>query len=122
MPPQELRPARHRGPGTGDNAAAALAPDAREDEVIVSIGTSGVVSAISSTIADDASGAVAAFADATGRQLPLLCTLNGAPVPDAMAGLLGVDHERLAELALNRSAYCSMPQRRDRGAAIELAK
>ncbi|MEU1981010.1 FGGY family carbohydrate kinase [Nocardia sp. NPDC019395] len=89
------------GPGTGDNAAAALALDAREGDVIVSIGTSGVVSAVSSTVAGDASGEVAAFADATGRQLPLVCTLNGAPVLDAVAGLLSVDNERFAELALN---------------------
>ncbi|MBJ8345727.1 xylulokinase [Antrihabitans sp. YC2-6] len=88
------------GPGTGDNAAAALALDAREGDVIVSIGTSGVVSAVSNTVTHDASGEVAAFADATGRQLPLVCTLNGAPVLDATARLLGVDHNRLSELAL----------------------
>ncbi|MFH5208173.1 xylulokinase [Antrihabitans sp. NCIMB 15449] len=88
------------GPGTGDNAAAALALDARDGDVVVSIGTSGVVSAVSTVTPNDASGEVAAFADATGRQLPLLCTLNGAPVLDAMAKLLGVDHARLAELAL----------------------
>lgn len=88
------------GPGTGDNAAAALALDAREGDMVVSIGTSGVVAAVSSIAAHDPSGAVAAFADATGRQLPLVCTLNGAPVLDATAQLLGVDHHRLAELAL----------------------
>ncbi|MFI5718791.1 xylulokinase [Nocardia sp. NPDC051750] len=92
------------GAGTGDNAAAALALDARDGDVIVSIGTSGVVSAVSSAVVDDASGEVAAFADATGRQLPLLCTLNGAPVLDAVAGLLGVDHDRFAELALNSTS------------------
>jgi xylulokinase len=88
------------GPGTGDNAAAALALDAREGDVVVSIGTSGVVAAVASIVAHDTTGEVAAFADATGRQLPLVCTLNGAPVLDATAKLLGVDHARLAELAL----------------------
>ena len=48
------------------------------------------------------SGIVAGFADATGRFLPLVCTLNAARVLDAAAGLLGVDHERLSELALER--------------------
>ena len=37
------------GPGTGDNAAAALGLAARPGDVIVSIGTSGVVSAVSPT-------------------------------------------------------------------------
>ena len=92
------------GPGTGDNAAAALALDAREGDVVVSIGTSGVVAAVSSIHAHDPSGEVAGFADATGRQLPLVCTLNGAPVLDATAQLLGVDHHRLAELALNQAS------------------
>ena len=92
------------GPGTGDNAAAALALDARDGDVIVSIGTSGVVSSASSVVANDASGEVAAFADATGRQLPLVCTLNGAPVLDATARLLGVDLDRLADLALSSAS------------------
>ena len=99
-----LAPGAALGPGTGDNAAAALALDARDGDVIVSLGTSGVVSAVSSTVVRDASGEVAAFADAAGRQLPLLCTLNGAPVLDAMAGLLGLDHAGFAELAANSSS------------------
>ncbi len=90
--------------GTGDNAAAALALDAQDGDVIVSIGTSGVVSAVTTTVACDASGEVAAFADATGRQLPLVCTLNGAPVLDAAARLLGIDHDRLSELALSQTS------------------
>lgn len=89
------------GPGTGDNAAAALALDAREGDVVVSVGTSGVVSAVSGTPANDPGGFVAGFADATGRQLPLVCTLNAARVLDATASLLGVDHDELSRLALS---------------------
>ena len=89
------------GPGTGDNAAAALALDAREGDVVVSVGTSGVVSAVSVTPANDPGGFVAGFADATGRQLPLVCTLNAARVLDATASLLGVDHDELSRLALS---------------------
>ena len=48
----------------------------------------------------DPSGAVAGFADAAGRHLPLVCTLNATKVTDAVAGLLGVDHAGLDELAL----------------------
>lgn len=90
------------GPGTGDNAAAALALDAREGDVVVSLGTSGVVSAVTATAPrPDPSGYVAGFADASGRHLPLVCTLNAARVLDAAARLLGVDHDELSRLALS---------------------
>ena len=68
------RRARSSGPGTGDNAAAALGLGAGPGDVVVSIGTSGVVSAVSEVPAGDVTGAVAGFADATGRFLPLVCT------------------------------------------------
>ncbi|AXO36335.1 xylulokinase [Micromonospora sp. B006] len=89
------------GPGTGDNAAAALGVGAGPGDVVVSIGTSGTVFAVADTPAADASGAVAGFADATGRFLPLVCTLNAARVLDATATLLGVDLDTLGELALS---------------------
>ncbi|WP_369054428.1 xylulokinase [Kineococcus terrestris] len=92
------------GPGTGDNMAAALGVGARTGDVVVSIGTSGVVSAVSDTPTRDASGLVAGFADATGRYLPLVCTLNAARVLDAAAALLGVDHAELSRLALSAPA------------------
>ncbi|OZE02709.1 xylulose kinase [Rhodococcus sp. 05-2255-3B1] len=92
------------GPGTGDNAAAALALDAQPGDVVVSVGTSGVVSAVTSIAAADGSGLVAGFADATGRQLPLVCTLNAARVLDATARLLGVDHDELSRLALSTTS------------------
>lgn len=88
------------GPGSGDNAAAALGLAAREGDVVLSIGTSGVVSAVTTTAVRDPSGTVAGFADATGRHLPLVATLNAARVLDAAATLLGVDHGTLSALAL----------------------
>jgi xylulokinase len=88
------------GAGAGDNAAAALGLGAGEGDVVVSIGTSGVVTAVSSTPTCDPSGTVAGFADATGLFLPLVATLNGARVLDAAARLLGVDHPELSTLAL----------------------
>jgi xylulokinase len=88
------------GPGAGDNAAAALGLDARPGDVIVSVGTSGTVFATSTTPTADASGIVAGFASATGDFLPLIATLNAARVLDAVAAILGVDHVRLAQLAL----------------------
>ncbi|MGN6686768.1 MAG: xylulokinase [Actinomycetales bacterium] len=88
------------GPGSGDNAAAALGLGAGEGDVVVSIGTSGVVTAVSAVPSADPTGVVAGFADATGRYLPLVCTLNAARVLDAAARLLGVDHAELSRLAL----------------------
>jgi xylulokinase len=92
------------GPGTGDNAAAALGVSAEPGDVIVSIGTSGVVSIVSTAPTADPSGTVAGFADATGNFLPLVVTLNAARVLDATARLLGVDHGELSRLALSAPA------------------
>jgi xylulokinase len=89
------------GPGTGDNAAAALGLGAVPGDIIVSIGTSGVACAVTEVPARDPSGTVAGFADATGRFLPLIATLNAARVLDAAAGLLRVDHDELSRLALS---------------------
>jgi xylulokinase len=89
------------GPGTGDNMAAALGLGAASGDVVVSIGTSGVVSAVASVPAADPTGIVAGFADATGNFLPLVCTLNAARVLDATARMLGVDLAGLSELALS---------------------
>ena len=92
------------GAGAGDNAAAALGLGLVEGDVAISIGTSGVVSAISATPTTDASGLVTGFADATGAFLPLACTLNAAQVLDAAARMLGVDHAGLSTLALSAPA------------------
>ena len=89
------------GPGTGDNMAAALGLGARPGDVVLSVGTSGVVCVVAEVPARDESGTVAGFADATGRYLPLIATLNAARVLDATARLLGVSLERLSELALS---------------------
>lgn len=88
------------GPGMGDNAGSALGMGLAAGDVVVSIGTSGVVCGVSDTPSRDASGLVSGFADATGRFLPLVCTLNGARVLDSAARLLDVDHAGLANLAL----------------------
>jgi xylulokinase len=89
------------GPGTGDNMAGALGVGLRTGDVVVSIGTSGTVYGVSDEPTADASGIVAGFADATGRYLPLVCTLNATKVTDAVRGLLGVDHDELDRLALS---------------------
>lgn len=92
------------GAGTGDNAAAALGLGAVAGDVVLSIGTSGVACAVAEEPVGDVSGAVAGFADATGRYLPLVATLNAARVLDAAARMLGTDHAGLSELALSAPA------------------
>lgn len=92
------------GPGAGDNAAAALGLGAAPGDIVLSLGTSGVVTAVAERPALDPTGIVAGFADATGRHLPLACTMNAARVLDAAARMLGVDHARLSELALSAPA------------------
>ena len=92
------------GVGAGDNAAAALGVALRSGDVLVSIGTSGTVFAVAERPSADPSGAVAGFADATGRFLPLVCTLNAARVLDTTARLLRVDAAQFSELALQAPA------------------
>jgi xylulokinase len=88
------------GPGAGDNASAALVLAPTDGDVVVSVGTSGVVSASCKILVPDSSGTVAGFADATGNYLPLVCTVNAARVLEAAARMLGVDQQGLSELAL----------------------
>ena len=88
------------GPGTGDNAAAALGLGAEPGDVVVSVGTSGVACAVAEHPAADTTGTVAGFADATGRFLPLVATLNAARVLDAVARMLDVSLDELSRLAL----------------------
>lgn len=88
-------------PGSGDNMAAALGVGLRPGDAVMSFGTSGTVYSVAKSPAADPSGAVAGFADATGRFLPLVCTLNATKVLDAVRLLLGVDHVEFDELALS---------------------
>jgi xylulokinase len=89
------------GPGTGDNMAAALGIGLRPGDLALSFGTSGTAFTVSDTAPNDATGTVAGFADATGRFLPLVCTMNATKVTDTVARLLGVGHEAFDALALD---------------------
>ena len=95
--------------------AAALGLGAGPGDVVVSLGTSGTVFAVADHPTSDPSGFVAGFADATGRFLPLVCTLNAARVLDATAAMLGVDLDELSDLALGpiglrRSVDAALPR------------
>jgi xylulokinase len=86
--------------GTGDNMGAALGLGIGLGEVVVSIGTSGTAYAVAATPAADKSGLVAGFADATGRFLPLVATVNAARVLTVTARMLSTDIDGLSRLAL----------------------
>lgn len=86
--------------GAGDNAAAGLGLGADLGDVVVSLGTSGTVFAVTGKQSADQTGTVAGFASASGSFLPLVCTLNAARIMDSFAKVLDVSHDGLAELAL----------------------
>lgn len=88
------------GPGAGDNAGASLGLGMTPGDIAISIGTSGVVSAVAPQRTADGSGAINGFADATGNALMLAVTLNAARVLDAAREVLDADFDSLADLAL----------------------
>jgi xylulokinase len=87
-------------PGTGDNMGAALGLGLEPGELVTSIGTSGTAYAVTERAAADESGMVAGFADATGRFLPLIATVNAGLVLSAVARLIGTDLDGLSAQAL----------------------
>lgn len=92
------------GAGAGDNAAAALALDLQVGQASLSLGTSGVVAVVSDKSVADDTAVVNGFMDASGKWLPLACTLNASRIIDAMATVLSVDYENYSELALKASS------------------
>jgi xylulokinase len=92
------------GAGTGDNMAAALGLGLLDGDVAISIGTSGTAFCVTDTPMADPTGSVAGFADATGRYLPLVATVNAARILAVLGNLLGVDHAEFGALALSAPA------------------
>ncbi len=97
------------GAGAGDQHAGAAGLGLAEGEVLYSLGTSGVVMAVSARPVVDLTGMVNSVADATGGFLPLVCTLNATKVTDTFTRLLGVSHAELAELALAAAPDSNRP-------------
>ncbi|MEZ5721851.1 MAG: FGGY family carbohydrate kinase [Paracoccaceae bacterium] len=77
------------GAGSGDNMTAALGMAIRPGDTAISLGTSGTVYGISDTGVIDPTGAINGYADATGRFLPMITTLNAAKVTDTIRRLIG---------------------------------
>lgn len=87
--------------GSGDNMTAALGMGAQNGDLVISLGTSGTLYAVTSEAVRDPSGAINGYADATGAFMPMITTLNSAKVADAFRRVLRCTHEEFDELALS---------------------
>jgi xylulokinase len=86
--------------GSGDNMMGAIGTGNVSDGVVTaSLGTSGTIYACSEQPIVDPAGEVAAFCDATGRWLPLVCTMNVTVATEMVRKLFGMDHAALSEAA-----------------------
>jgi xylulokinase len=92
-----LRPGIPVGAGTGDNMGAALGLGLEPGMPVLSLGTSGTAYVVSNRPTADHTGTIAGFADATGRFLPLACTLNCTLAVDRVAHWLHLDRESVAD-------------------------
>lgn len=87
------------GAGSGDNMCGALGTgNVRPGVVTVSLGTSGTAYAFSETPFIDPEGEIAAFCDATGHYLPLLCVSNMAGGYNVVLKKYGLSHEAFNNL------------------------
>jgi xylulokinase len=86
--------------GTGDNMAAALGLGVGPGDAVVALGASGTVFAVHHEALTDPTGAITAFADATGRHLPFVQTRNAVRALRGTADMLGTDLTGLSDLAL----------------------
>lgn len=87
--------------GSGDNMCSALGAGAVDDGALVlSLGTSGTVYCVSDHPVSDSEGDFALFCDATGKWLPLLCTMNCTGATEELCCAFAKSHEELTQLAL----------------------
>ncbi|WP_199827803.1 FGGY family carbohydrate kinase [Streptomyces specialis] len=86
--------------GTGETMAAALGLGVGPGDAVISLGASGSVCAVHDQALTDPTGTITSLADATGRHLPVVQTLNATRVLRGAADLLGRDLPALSELAL----------------------
>ena len=86
-------------PGSGDNMCAAIGTgNVREGLVTVSLGTSGTACTYRRDPFVDPLGEIAAYRDATGGHLPLLCVSNLANGYNELLRLHGLTHASFNEL------------------------
>jgi len=91
--------------GSGDNMMGAIGTGNVADGIVTaSLGTSGTIYACSAQPIVDPGGEVAAFCDATGQWLPLVCTMNVTVATEMVRKLFGLDHAALSESAASVEA------------------
>jgi xylulokinase len=95
----DLAPGCRIDAGSGDNMYGAVGTgNFREGIVTVSLGTSGTAYTFLNEPFIDATGEIAAFADATGHHLPLLCVSNMANGYDALREQFELTHDEFDAL------------------------
>ena len=82
--------------GTGEPMAIALGLGLEPGDVVLDTG--GRVFAVRERPTEDPTGTVSGFADATGRYLPLVESIDAAGVLDEFAAMLGMDRGRFDQL------------------------
>ncbi len=90
--------------GSGDNMTAALGMGVQNGDLVISLGTSGTLYAVTSEGVKDPLGTINGYADATGAFMPMITTLNSAKVADAFRRVLRCSHAEFDELALSAEA------------------
>lgn len=91
--------------GSGDNMMGAIGTGNVSDGIVTaSLGTSGTIYACSHAPIIDPAGEVAAFCDATGQWLPLVCTMNVTVATEMVRALFGFDHAALSAAAASVDA------------------
>jgi xylulokinase len=86
--------------GSGDNMMGAIGTGNVADGIVTaSFGTSGTIYACSQRPIVDPAGEVAAFCDATGQWLPLVCTMNVTVATEMVRRMFELDHAALSEAA-----------------------
>ena len=79
----------------------------RAGDCVISLGTSGTLFGCFDEPVLDPSGAVAPFCDATGRFLPLVCTMNCTTACDEIREAFQLDRDSLEALASDEAPGCS---------------
>lgn len=92
--------------GTGDNMAAAIGLNCKENDIVISIGTSGTLYSITTKkITNTCNGMVNLYADATNRYMPMLTTLNAAKVTDTFRNILNCSTNEFDDMVINDKDY-----------------
>lgn len=97
------------GAGAGDQHAGAVGLGVVPGDVVLVLGTSGVVYCLHPTPVVDETGVVNSVAAVAGGYQPLIGMVNCTKVTDSFARLLGVDLGTLAEMALAAPRVDSRP-------------